>query len=271
MAKHRIGFIGGGNMGEALIGGILEAGFVPPARIWLSEPDRGRRERLVRGRRVRAAEGNADCVRRSDLVVLAVKPQQLPGVLAGIAPAVDRSKLLVSIAAGWSLAAIANRLGRPARLARAMPNTPALVGEGVTALAWGAGVRAAEKAAVRALFGSVGAVVEVDERLMNAVTGLSGSGPAYAFTVIQALADGGVQAGLPREAALELAARTLAGAASMVLQTGEHPLRLRDRVASPAGTTIRGIAELENRGVPGALMAAVVAAALRSRELSEES
>jgi len=261
-----IGFIGAGNMGEALIRGLVGGKVVRPADLWVSELDAARRARLVKGYRVRAAADNADLARRCGVIVLAVKPQLVGAVLAGIAPAAGRAKLVVSVAAGVTLGAIEGAL--KARVVRTMPNTPALVGEGATAIAWGRGVTAADKKLVRRLFGAVGTTVEVAEGLMDAVTGLSGSGPAYVFTVIQALADGGVQAGLPRGIALQLAAQTVLGAAQMVLATGAHPHQLRDQVASPGGTTIRGIAELEERGVPGAFMAAVRAAAARSRELS---
>jgi pyrroline-5-carboxylate reductase len=261
-----IGFIGAGNMGEALIRGLVGGKVVRPADLWVSDPDAARRARLAKGYRVRAAADNADLARRSDVIVIAVKPQLVGAVLAGIAPAAGRGKLIVSIAAGVPLAVIEAAV--KARVVRAMPNTPALVGEGATAIAWGRGVTVADKNLVRKLFGAVGTIVEVAEGLMDAVTGLSGSGPAYVFTVIQGLADGGVQAGLPRVIALQLAAQTVLGAAQMVLATGVHPHQLRDQVASPGGTTIRGIAELEERGVPGALMAAVRAAAARSKELS---
>jgi len=268
VATKTIGLIGGGNMGEALLRGLLAARLVPPGSVLVSEPDRARRERLVRGLRVRAARGNAELARAADVVVLAVKPALVAAVLAEIAPAVSRRTLLVSVAAGVTLDAVAAALGAPARLVRAMPNTPALVGAGATAVAWGPRVSAADRRLVLRLFGAAGRVAEVPEPLLDAVTGLSGSGPAYVFTVIQALADGGVREGLPRAVALELAAQTVFGAAKMVLETGASPVALRDQVASPGGTTIRGIAVLDERGVAGALMAAVEAAARRSRELS---
>jgi pyrroline-5-carboxylate reductase len=261
-----IGFVGAGNMGEALIRGLVGGKVVRPAELWISEPDAARRSRLTRGYRVRAAADNGDLARRCGVIMLAVKSQLIGGVLAEIAPSAGRGKLVISIAAGVPLSTLEKAL--TARLVRTMPNTPALVGEGVTAIAWGRGATAADKRLVRKLFGAVGTTAEVPEGLMDAVTGLSGSGPAYIFTVIQALADGGVQAGLPRATALQLAAQTTLGAAQMVLATGAHPHQLRDQVASPGGTTIRGIAELEERGVPGALMAAVRAAAARSKELS---
>jgi pyrroline-5-carboxylate reductase len=261
-----IGFVGAGNMGEALIRGLVGGKVVRPSDLWISEPDAARRARLVKQYGVRAAAGNADLVGRCAVTVLAVKPQLLPAVLADIAPVAGRGKLVISIAAGVTLASLDGAL--QARLVRTMPNTPALVGEGATAVAWGRGVTAADRALVLKLFGAVGTAVEVPESLMDAVTGLSGSGPAYVFTVIQALADGGVLAGLPRATALQLAAQTVLGAAQMVLATGAHPLQLRDQVASPGGTTIRGIAELEERAVGGAFIAAVRAAAARSKELS---
>jgi pyrroline-5-carboxylate reductase len=261
-----IGFIGAGNMGEALIRGLVGGKVVRPADLWVSEPDAARRSRLVKEYRVRAAADNLELARRAAVIVLAVKPQLLGGVLAGIAPAATRAKLVVSIAAGVRLAALEGAL--KARVVRTMPNTAALVGEAATAIAWGRGVTNADQALVRKLFGAVGTTVEVAEPQMDAVTGLSGSGPAYVFTVIQGLADGGVQAGLPRAVALQLAAQTVLGAAQLVLATGGHPLQLRDQVASPAGTTIAGIAVLEERGVAGAFMAAVAAATARSKELA---
>ena len=270
MATKTIGFIGGGNMGEALARGILAARVVPASSVRVSEPDRARRDRLVRTLRVRAAAGNEALVRASDVVVLAVKPALVPRVLAECAPAAGRGKLFVSVAAGVPLAAIGAGLKAAVRLVRVMPNTPALVGAGATAVAWGPRVTAADRALVRRLFAAMGRVVEVDESLLDAVTGLSGSGPAYVFTIIQALADGGVREGLPRAVALELAAQTVYGAAKMVLETGASPIALRDQVASPGGTTIRGIAVLEERGLAGALMAAVAAGAARSRELAKK-
>lgn len=271
MAGRTIGFIGAGNMGEALIRGLLRARLVRSQDILICDPSRERRTHLERDYRVRAVSGNAELARRSGLVFLAVKPQQVPRVLAEIGPAMSRAKLLVSVAAGVPLFRIELHLKTPARLIRAMPNTPALVGEGATAVCYGRSVTAADKALVRRIFDAVGRTVEVEEGLMDAVTGLSGSGPAFVFTVIQALADGGVRVGLPRATALQLAAQTVLGAGRMVLETGVHPIQLRDRVASPGGTTIQGIAALETAAVPGALIAAVQAAAEHSRAISEKN
>lgn len=268
--KKKIGFIGAGNMGEALIRGLRETRTAGGGDIVVSEPVTARASRIVKAYKVQLARDNVEVVRRADVIFLAVKPQQMGRVLREIGGAPERGRLFVSVAAGVPLSRIASRLPPPARLARAMPNTPALVGEGATAVCFGTGATAADRRLVMAVFGAFGRTVQLDEELLDAVTGLSGSGPAYVFTFIQALADGGVKAGLPRSTALELAAQTVLGSARMVLETGKHPLELRDQVASPGGTTIQGIAVLEERGLMGAVMAAVAAAAEKSRQLSEK-
>jgi pyrroline-5-carboxylate reductase len=266
--RKKIGFIGAGNMGEALIRGLIEARVVAAKDIAFSEPGKERAALVRKVLRVRPASDNIDLVRKADVVFLSVKPQVINRVLREIGPSLDRKKLLISIAAGVSLTQIESRLRNPVRLVRAMPNTPSLVGEGATAVSYGQMVTAADRKFIMRVFGAVGRAVEVDEGLMDAVTGLSGSGPAYVFSLIQGMADGGVKEGLPRAMALELAAQTVLGAARMVLETGKHPLQLRDQVASPGGTTIHGIAVLEERGFVGAVTAAVSEAAERSRRLS---
>ncbi len=257
-------------MGEALIRGLVRSRIVRARSILICEADGKRAAEIVRAYGVQSAGGAADLVGRADTVFLAVKPRQVEGVLLEISPALDRNTLLVSVAAGIPLLQIEAGLRSPVRLARAMPNTPALVGEGATAVSFGRTATAEDRRFIMGAFGAVGRAVEVDERLMDAVTGLSGSGPAYVFTFIQALADGGVREGLPRALALELAAQTVLGAARMVLETGSHPLELRDKVASPGGTTIQGIAVLEEQGLAGTIMAAVAEAAERSRQLSRQ-
>lgn len=257
-------------MGEALMRGLLAARVVTARSVLFSEPDRQRANALRKALRVQTARDNEELVRKADVIFLTVKPGQVDGILSKVAPLLDRSKLLVSVAAGVTLARIESRIGSPVRLMRVMPNTPALVGEGAAAVSWGPLATAADRRFIMRVFNSVGRAVEIEEDLMDAVTGLSGSGPAYVFTMIQALADGGVQAGLPRGTALELAAQTVLGSARMILDTGRHPLELRDQVASPGGTTIEGVALLEGQGFKGTVMAAVEAAAERSRELSEE-
>lgn len=253
-------------MAEALIGGLLAANVAEPASIYAADPLAARRDMLKSRFGIHVEEHNASAVRAADLVVLAVKPQAMPAVLADVRQALS-GKLVVSIAAGVTTAWIGERIAAPRGIVRAMPNTPAMVRAGATALAYQADLAADDVAAARALFQAVGTVVSVEERLMDAVTGLSGSGPAYIFVAIEALADGGVKMGLPRAIAELLAAQTVLGAARMVLESGEHPARLKDQVASPGGTTIAGLHQLEAGGMRGCLMAAVEAATNRSQEL----
>ncbi len=268
--KKTIGFIGAGNMAGAIIRGLIRAKVKEVGRIVAHDALPEKVDELVRELGVARAVSNAAVCRAADVIVLAVKPQQVNAVVKEIAGVVDGGKLLISIAAGVSLFQIESRLRRRARLIRVMPNTPLLVGQGMSAMACGASVRQEDRRFALGLFGAVGKVVEIDEKLMDAVTALSGSGPAYAFSFIEGLADGGVKVGLGRKEAILLAAQTVAGAAAMVLATGRHPAELRDMVASPGGTTIRGLQVLEQAGLKGHLMAAVEAAYLRARQLSEE-
>jgi pyrroline-5-carboxylate reductase len=261
-----IAFLGGGYMAEALIGGMLAAHVAEPSSIYATDPLAVRRETLKARFNIQVDEHNAMAVRAADLVVLAVKPQALPGLLTEVGPALN-GKLVVSIVAGMTTAWIRERIKAPRGIVRAMPNTPALVRAGATALAYETDLGPRDLAAVRALFEAVGSVVSVEERLMDAVTGLSGSGPAYIFVAIEALADGGVKMGLPRATAELLAAQTVLGAARMVLERGQHPAQLKDQVASPGGTTIAGLHQLEAGGIRSCLMAAVEAATKRSQEL----
>lgn len=265
----KIAFLGAGNMAEALVKGLLRAGAASPAEIACAEPREERRREIERRYGVRTGASNAEAAAGADVVVLSVKPQVADAVLAEISAAVGTAKLLVSIAAGLPIAAIAARLVPGARIVRTMPNTPALAGAGAAALAAGPHATPADVALARALLESVGTAVVVAEPLLDAVTGLSGSGPAFVYLFIEALADGGVKAGLPRSEALALAAQTVLGAAKLVLETGEHPGRLKDQVTSPGGTTIAGIHALERAGFRGAVIDAVEAAARRARELGE--
>jgi pyrroline-5-carboxylate reductase len=264
-------FLGTGNMAEALLKGLLREGTVEPDEIVCSEPRPERREEIADRYGVEVTSDNRAAAALADLLVLSVKPQVMDALLAEIAPAVQAGALVVSIAAGVPIAALARRLPTGTRIIRTMPNTPALVGAGATALARGPLATDADLTVVRALFEAVGTVVVVDEPLLDAVTGLSGSGPAFVFMAIEALADGGVKAGLPRAAALSLAAQTVMGAARLVLETGKHPGDLKDQVTSPGGTTIAGLHALEARGFRAALIEAVDAAARRSRELGEKA
>lgn len=262
----KIGFIGGGNMAEALIKGLVKGTF-PSGQIVVSEPSADRRRLLESRYGVGFAADNLALVRDCRLLVLAVKPQLLAEVTADFAAAFDDDHLLVSILAGVTTETLEACFDGRARVVRVMPNTPALVGEGATALCPGRFANPDDLAAARHIFEAVGSVHLVGEGQMDAVTGLSGSGPAYLFTVIEALADGGVREGLPRETALNLAVQTVLGAARLVRESGEHPAVLRDKVCSPGGTTIAGVQALEDRGLRGTLMAAVAAASRRSREL----
>ena len=264
---RRVAFLGAGNMGEALIKGLTQTGLVPAGSITASDPRAVHLRQVATRHGIRTVADNVALVRDADVVILAVKPQIMAAVLKEVAPAVDESKLLVSIAAGVATAKLREHLGRPARLIRVMPNTPALVREGVTAVARADGLRPGDLEAAQELFGAVGKVVVLDESALDAVTGLSGSGPAYIAIAIEALADGGVKMGLDRATATLLAAQTVLGSARLILETGVHPGQLKDMVSSPGGTTIAGIAALEDGGFRRTLMQAVERATLRSREL----
>ncbi|AMV73515.1 Delta-1-pyrroline-5-carboxylate reductase [Desulfuromonas sp. DDH964] len=265
----RIGFIGGGNMAEALIKGLVKGTF-PAGEILVSEPSAERRRLLEERYGVGLAADNLALVRACPLIILAIKPQLLAEVVCDFAAAFSGDKLLLSILAGVTSATLEDCFDGQPRVVRAMPNTPALVGEGATAVCGGRFATPDDLAAARHIFEAVGSVHLVAEAQMDAVTGLSGSGPAYVFTVIEALADGGVREGLPRETALQLAVQTVLGAARLVRESGEHPALLRDKVCSPGGTTIAAVQALEDRGLRGTLMAAVAAATRRSRELGKK-
>lgn len=269
LTGRQIGFVGGGNMAEALVAGLLRQGLTTPDCVVVSDPLVSRQELLGREFGVVVTADNQAAVRGADIVVLCVEPQVLDDVLAELAPSLQSHPLVISVAAGYPLSRIQATLTGATRLVRAMPNTPSAIGGGVTALSPAAGLSASDRQAAERLFESVGAVVVVEERQMDAVTGLSGSGPAYVFAMVEALADGGVLAGLPRATAQQLAAQTVAGAARMVLAEGEHPAVLKDRVASPGGTTIAGLSRLEQGRLRATLISAVEAATQRSQELGK--
>src|SRR5216684_1299213 len=258
VTKKKLGFIGVGNMGEALVKGLIASKAAAPAQILVSARRPERVEELEKLYGVRGGS-NSDVARDSDVVVLAVKPQILDQVLRGISGEVSRDKLIVSVAAGVPIAAIERRLRPPMRIVRAMPNTPATVGAAATALA-----------TAKTIFDSVGLTVVLEESQLDAVTGLSGSGPAYLFLIIEALADAGVKVGLSRRASMQLAAQTVLGSAKLLIESGQHPGMLKDGVTSPGGTAIAGLHTLEAGGLRNVLMNAVEAATRRSRELGEE-
>ncbi|KAF4701462.1 hypothetical protein FOZ63_011262 [Perkinsus olseni] len=264
-----IGFIGGGNMCEALLKGMLTSRITVENSVIISEPLQARGEYLLKTYPgIHITTNSADvATAQCSVVFIAVKPQMLKAALSGLS--FSHKPLIVSICAGVALETLAQLLPSQ-RIVRVMPNTPALVGAGASAFCMGPGCTDQDRAlASKMLECFSGVVVPVDEKLIDAVTGLSGSGPAYFFLFIEALADGGVQQGLPRAQALKLAAQTCVGAGKMVLESGRHPGELKDSVCSPAGTTIAGVAALERNGFRSAAMDAVKAATERSRELSK--
>ncbi|MBI4614396.1 MAG: pyrroline-5-carboxylate reductase [Planctomycetes bacterium] len=262
-----VGILGAGNIGLALLRGWIASGAVPRASLIASAKRPERLEQIARELGVEVTTDNAELARRSDILVLSVKPQILDRVLDQIADSVRLETLVVSIAAGVPISAIERRLGHETRIVRVMPNTPTLVGLGAAALAAGAHATDGDIAVVRELFEAVGVAAIVDESLLDAVTGLSGSGPAYVFLILEAFSDAGVKVGLDRETAQKLATQTLLGSAKLLLTTGEHPGRLKDMVTSPGGTAIAGLHTLEAGGLRTTIMDAVEAATRRSREL----
>lgn len=264
-----IAMIGGGQMALALAEGFCRAGLLQPSDITVHDPVAAARERLTaRVPGICFAESGAAAAATARIVFLAVKPQQVAAACQEFAAALAPDAVVVSIVAGLTLHNLAALAGTP-RIVRVMPNTPCLVGRGVSVVCRTAEVPASDLARVLELLAAVGRVHEADESLMDAVTGLSGSGPGFVALLVEALADGGVKAGLPRSLALALATETFAGTAALLDQTGEHPAQIKDRVSSPGGTTIAGLAVLEQRGVRGALIDAVVTAAARARELGK--
>ena len=266
--KLRLGFIGAGQMATALARGFVSKQLVTADQVSAADPFASSRQRFSDAI-IGAAVGdkNGSVAGTSDVCILAVKPAQVFAVLNEIRDQLRPESLVVSIAAGVTLGQLAGGLREGARVVRVMPNTPCLIGRGASAFARGENATDGDAKLVGELLSAVGTVHEVPEKLLDAVTGLSGSGPAFVYTVIEALSDGGVRAGLPRELAASLAAQTVAGAAEMVLATGEHPAKLRDAVTSPGGTTIAGLEALEHGGLRAALIAAVREATNRATEL----
>jgi pyrroline-5-carboxylate reductase len=267
---RRLAFLGAGNMAGALIKGLLHGEVLAASQIMASDVKAERLEQLRAAHGIRTTMDNHALLRESDVLVLSVKPQVIDKVLTEVAALVRPDQLVVSLAAGVPLDALEARLPPGSRVVRAMPNTPATVQAGATAIAGGAHASADDLRIARELFEAVGRVVVLDEVLLDAVTGLSGSGPAYLMLVIEALADGGVKVGLHRDTALLLAAQTVFGSAKLLLETGEHPGRLKDMVTSPGGTAIAGLHTLESGGLRRTLIDAVEVATKRSIELGEQ-
>jgi pyrroline-5-carboxylate reductase len=268
--KIKAALIGAGAMGEAILQGLLKSGFIEGQDIVASDVSEERRNYIAENTGVKVTDNNIEAIEGARVIILAVKPQNIFQVIDEMSWAIEPSQLIMSIAPGISTAAIEERLKEDVAVARVMPNTPSLIGEGISALCFGRCVSGEDEELAEAVMASVGKVVKVPEKLMNAITGLSGSGPAYAYIMIEALSDAGVKMGLPRATATLLAAQTLYGSAKMVLETQRHPGELKDMVTSPGGTTIWGVHELEKGGLRAILMSAVEAATYRSEELGRK-
>ncbi len=265
--SKKFGFVGAGSMAEALMKGIIAAGVAKPEEILTSEILPERREYIASTLGVQVTADNTEVVQATNVVVLAVKPRIVGSVLDELKPFLTANHLLISIAAGVRISFIESHLNWGVRVSRVMPNQPCLVGASASGYAMGKSAKKEDKETVQKMLESVGVAFAMDEKNLDAVTGLSGSGPAFVYVVIEALADGGVLAGLPRDVATTLAAQTVLGAAKSILETKVHPAQYKDMVASPAGTTIEGLKVLEESGVRGAFIKAVEAAAKRSAEL----
>jgi pyrroline-5-carboxylate reductase len=269
MLDTSIGFVGAGQMATALARGFVASKLIDPTRIIASDPNpdsRSRFESLVDG--ARTVTDNVQVIEESDITWLAVKPQVIHGVMPELSKSALKEKLFVSIVTGVTVAQLSAALGTN-NVIRVMPNTPCLIGEGASGYCPGESVSDEQAGLIQQLLEAVGIAYRLNEMQLDVVTGLSGSGPAYIYTVIEALSDGGVRMGLPRDIATALAAQTVHGAAEMVKQTGEHPAQLKDRVTSPGGTTIAGLQVLEQRAVRGAFIDAVEAACNRAIELGK--
>lgn len=267
----KIGFLGAGKMATALAKGLIHAKLARPKDILACDPLDAARKHFADETGAKTAGSNRDAAKFADVLILATKPDQVSPALAEIHDAlhVKNNYLLLSIAAGVPIAKLESALPAGARVIRAMPNTPALIGESASAFAPGKNATAADAELAKKLLSAVGIALQLKESLLDAVTGLSGSGPAYVYQFIEALSDGGVASGLPRDAATRLAAQTVSGAARMVLQTGLHPGALKDQVASPGGTTIEGLHELEKGKLRGTVISAVRAATEKSKKLGQ--
>ena len=273
LKNKKIGFIGGGNMAEAILKGMLSSSLIKASNIFVSEPNKSRQTFLTTEFKVKVTKGNLDLVKKADILIVAVKPQIIREVLKDIADQVDSKKLVISVAAGVPISQIENALSKGKKkklcVVRTMPNTPSVVQEGVTAITAGKGVGKSDLKISHEIFQAVGRTVEVAEEQIDAVTGLSGSGPAYIFMIIEALSDAGVKMGLSRQVANELTVQTVLGSALLVRETGTSPGELKNRVTSPGGTTIAGLHALEKGSLRATLMNAVEKATLRSKELAQ--
>ncbi len=271
MIEGFVGFFGAGQMAQALAAGWVRNGLVAADHICAYDPHSAAKNRFKdRVGNCQLLDSIEAVAAKADVLLLAVKPNNVSAVLEAAAASMTPDKLLVSIAAGVTIKQLEARLPDGSPVVRVMPNTPALIGAGASCYSRGQSASMEHGEMVKSMLSAVGFASETPESMLDAVTGLSGSGPAFVYTMVEALADGGVRSGLPRQLASELAARTVAGAAEMIIATGQHPGALKDAVASPGGTTIAGLAELEKNGIRSALIEAVTAATQRSMELGKE-
>ena len=269
MAQLKIGFLGAGKMATALARGFIHAKLVKGNQLLAADPIDVARKHFADETAAKTVAANLEVAKAANVLILATKPDQVAAVLSEISGVFTRNHLLISIAAGVTISRLENALPAGARVVRVMPNTPALVGAGAAGFALGKNATAADGELAKKLLSAVGIALPVKESLLDAVTGLSGSGPAYVYLFIDALSDGGVASGLPRDIATQLAAQTVLGSAKMVLETGQHPGALKDQVTSPGGTTIEGLHELEKGNLRGAVMSAVRAATEKSKKLGQ--
>jgi len=264
-----IGFIGSGNMGQAMIGGIIKSELVDSKNIIVSDLDQKKLDFIAGEYKTQVTTDSVELVKKSDIIFLAIKPNIYSIVLKQIKEYVTESKIIISIAPGQTLENLEERLGKNTKIVRAMPNTPALVGEGMAAICKNRNVTAEELSFVKQLFESFGKAEEISEYLFDSVIGVSGSSPAYVFMFIEALADGAVIGGMPRDKAYKFAAQAVLGSAKMVLETGKHPGELKDMVCSPGGTTIEAVATLEKEGFRHAVIECVKDCMKKSEEMSK--
>lgn len=265
----KVTIIGGGKMGGILAQGLIHHKIIPARDICVTDIDAARLRFLQSSLKIKTSSDNTPAVSEADIVILAVKPQNMAATLEEIKSSVDKFNVVISIAAGITTKFIETRLGKEIRVVRVMPNTPALVGEGTAAVAAGRHAKANDIRITRAIFNAVGISVEVREKLMDAVTGLSGSGPAYFFLMIEALIEAGVKTGLSKDLAKKLATQTMLGAARLCIESDKEPAELRAMVTSPNGTTFAGLKVMEEKNVRGIMAAAVKAATRRSKELAK--
>ncbi|MEW6128882.1 MAG: pyrroline-5-carboxylate reductase [Acidobacteriota bacterium] len=269
LKEKKLAVLGAGKLGETLIKGLLEAGVIDVANVTVTAAHLPRLEQLKERFNIRGTLSNVEAVSDADIILLSVKPQTVPTVLTEIGDKLKPSQLLISVAASVSIAFIEKHIAADVPVIRAMPNTASQINKGMTGIAPGTHTSKDHTALAKFIFASVGRCVVADEKHMDAITGLSASGPAFIYIIIESLAEAGVKVGLPRDVATELAAQTVVGAGSMVLETAEHPAKLKDTVTTPAGCTIDGILELEEGGLRVTLIKAVVKATHRAKELLE--